>query len=182
MSWRERLEKASFQELGFLTEDFSISGGYRVAVHEYPFQDAPYPENMGKKAEEFSVNAYFIGANYDIKALEFHELITSQPEGELNHPMLGTANVHLLTWQRSETTAEGGICRYQLKFVRSGKQRFPSSARNIHADVQNTTETVWMGLDTAADNDYSAVVQQSGGQFTLDAELVAINEILAVES
>lgn len=182
MSWRDRLTKASFQDTEFLTEDFSISGGWRVAVHEYPFQDSPYPENMGPKAEEFSVNAYFIGQNYDQQAEAFHGLLISQPEGELNHPLLGVANVHLLTWQRSETTAEGGICRYQLKFVRSGSQRFPATSRNIHAEVQDAVDAVWVGLDKGAWDELVILQQQPGGLLKILEYRAALNSIFRVVS
>lgn len=176
MNWSERLVEASYQGKTFLTEDFSVSGGWRIALHEYPFKDDPFPENMGKKAHEFSFNAYFIGKNYDLQVADFHKLLETEGEGTLVHPRFGTATVQLLSWQYKETTREGGIGRYALKFVRSGQQRFPSVYQNPLASIQTTHSQVWDALDQVVQKQCKALIQQAGGEIDL---LNQLKEVLS---
>lgn len=174
MSWLDRLVEASYEGVTFLTEDQTTSGGWRIALHEYPFRDDPYPENMGKKAYEPSFNAYFIGENYDQQAMALHEKLDTFGTGRLVHPVFGTMTVQLEDWQRKEVTAEGGICRYSLKFIQSGKQRLPTTAANPLAEIKTANDNVWGALDNSFLEDYRRYIEQAGGEFELAQQLEKI--------
>lgn len=130
MSWLERLQPASFRGMEFLWEQVETSGGRRVIVHEYPFQDDPYAEDMGLKANEFRFNAYLIGKDYDTRATAFQQLLDKKGAGELITPLQGALQAQLMTWSRTDTTANGGIARFNLTLTRTSKTRYPLSALN----------------------------------------------------
>jgi prophage DNA circulation protein len=130
MSWLDRLQTASFRGAKFLWEQVDTSGGRRVVVHEYPFQDDPYAEDMGLKANEIKLNAYLIGKDYDQQAITFQKALDQKGAGVLVTPLQGSMQAQLTTWSRTDTTAQGGIARYQLTFVRTGAVRYPLAASN----------------------------------------------------
>ncbi len=130
MSWIDRLQPASFRGVKFLWEQVDISGGRRVVIHEYPFQDDPYAEDMGLKAAEFKLNAYLIGSDYDQQAIGFQKALDQKGAGELVTPLQGAMQAQLTTWTRTDTTAQGGIARFQLTFIRTGAVRYPQAATN----------------------------------------------------
>lgn len=129
-SWLDRLQPASFRNVTFLWEQVEKSGGRRVVVHEYPFQDEPYAEDLGLKYNEFKLNAYFIGKNYDQKAIAFEKVLEQKGEGELVTPLQGSMQAQLMTWTRTDTTVQGGIARFQLTFIRTGQVRYPQNVKN----------------------------------------------------
>lgn len=129
-SWLDRLQAASWRGYKFLWEQVEIGGGRRVILHEYPFQDDPYAEDMGLKAQEFRLNAYLLGANYDQQALAFQRLLDQKGAGELITPLQGSMQAQLTAWTRTDTTAQGGIARFQLTFTCTGAVRYPVAAAN----------------------------------------------------
>lgn len=64
MSWKDRLRPASFRGVRFHVDDRQHQTGRRLAIHEYPKRDKPFPEDMGKATRRWSVNAYVIGDDY----------------------------------------------------------------------------------------------------------------------
>ncbi len=135
MSWTDRLQIASFRGIEFRHDQISRQGGRRVVTHEYPFADEPYAEDMGLKANEFTVNAYFLGSNYDLLATAFEQQLDQKGPGALTLPLSGTQQVQLLTWQRTDTTSQGGIARFNLKFIQASAKRYPSTEGNANSDL-----------------------------------------------
>ncbi len=148
MSWRDELRKiASFRGIPFKVFSFSTSVGRRNIVHQYPFRDEPLIEDMGKDADEFSIDG-FILANIDNDQNYFQErdaLISALREegpGTLIHPHYGELQVSLVGKANiAESFAEGGIARFTMVFVQSEVNEFPSQ------DVDNIG-----AVDEAADN------------------------------
>ncbi|NAH43850.1 DNA circularization protein, partial [Escherichia coli] len=48
MTWKDRLQDASFRGVPFKVEEESMGTGRRVETHEYPNRDKPYTEDLGK--------------------------------------------------------------------------------------------------------------------------------------
>lgn len=142
MSWLDRLQPASFRGANFLWEQVEISGGKRTVVHEYPFQDEAYVEELGLKANEFKLNAYLIGNDFDIQAASFQKTLDQKGAGELVTPLQGAMQVKITTWTRTDTTAQGGIARFQLTFVRTGPVRYPQAASNPVSSLLNRRESL----------------------------------------
>ena len=149
--WETRLKSASFRGVPFGTFDYSSDGGRRVALHEYPFRDDNYPEDMGLESDKFQINAFVIGDDHDQAADALEAALRKQGSGELIHPRHGTLTVQVQTYQRSESTQAGGMTKFSLNFVIAGKPRYPTASRNAQADllaqvnnmrVMNITQTL----------------------------------------
>ena len=61
MTWKDRLQDASFRGVPFKVEEESTGTGRRVETHEYPNRDKPYTEDLGKITFRPSITAYVVG-------------------------------------------------------------------------------------------------------------------------
>lgn len=128
MSWREQLSRVrigtreyiggSFRGAPFFVDASDRSGGRRTEIHEYPGQNLPFAEDLGRKPREFSITAYVVGSGY----LAARDAVIEAAEsddgaGELVHPFFGRLQCVCTEYSVSESRDEGGIARISLSFV-----------------------------------------------------------------
>ena len=124
MSWRDRVRKAKFRDFEFLADRHSYRGGKRLVVHQYPHADKSDTEEFGKEADDFRIDAYFIGENYDLEANGFLEKLAMTGAAWLTHPWLGDVWVKAHDWTRTEQSGENGYCQISIDFVPGGNAPF----------------------------------------------------------
>lgn len=120
-AWAERMATARFGSFEFKTDSHETKYGRRLVVHEFPGGDMPVVEDLGKKAGEWRLNAYFIGWNYDQQRDAFLELLNAQGADWLTHPWLGLLWVRPRTWSIHESNDKGGYCTITVEFVHGGQ-------------------------------------------------------------
>lgn len=120
MSWREKYQKGSFRGVPFSTQSHERSGGRRVAIHEMPSRDEPTLEDLGRKAREFSIECHVVGADYRDGRDKLIDALEAEGPGLLVHPWHGQMMVAALEYTNSESTDEGGICRFSIRFGEAG--------------------------------------------------------------
>lgn len=138
MSWREQLRPASFRGVEFEVESNDGSFGRRIAVHEYPFRDLPYVEDLGRKAREIRIEAILLGDDYMAARDALIGAVEEEGPGKLVHPSLGELTVSILDGGMTvrESTLEGGMCRISFSCIESGEARFPASSAATQVLVQ----------------------------------------------
>ncbi len=126
MSWRDQLQQASFRGVSFGVVDAEVLFGRRNVLHEYPLRDEPFAEDLGKKAREYTINAFIIGEDYIgtrdalMKAIEDQET-----PGTLVHPTLGAMSVIPKDCRVKFDNKLGGIEYFTLTFAEAGEGKFP---------------------------------------------------------
>jgi prophage DNA circulation protein len=120
MSWRDRLKRANWRGVEFLTESHDAKAGQRLVVHELPGRDVPVVEDLGAKARTWRVTAYFIGADYDQGRNRLLAALEKPGADWLEHPWLGRVWVRAQDWSTSETNATGGMGTVSVEFVEGG--------------------------------------------------------------
>lgn len=126
MSWRDNLLEASFRDIPFSVIDSDRGGGRRNVIHQYPFKDEPYVEDLGGDSNEFLIEGYVIqntdnDFDYFDERDDLIEALEEPGSGTLVHPYHGILEVSLVDKYRlKESIAEGGIARFTMKFVGSG--------------------------------------------------------------
>lgn len=123
-TWLDRCVRGSFRGFEFLTDGHGAQGGRRLVVHEYPGADEPRVEDMGGKAWDWKLNAYFIGPNYDLERNGFLALLAEPGADWLTHPWLGDLWVRAHTWSLSESNDKGAYCSVSISFVPGGEQPY----------------------------------------------------------
>jgi prophage DNA circulation protein len=117
MSWRDTLGPASFRGAAFFVPTVERGGGRRLVLHEYPFRDQPFAEDLGQKARTFPVEGYVIGEDYITARDALLDALEAQGSGQLTLPYQGSRNVAVGNFRVRETDDEGGMARFQIEFV-----------------------------------------------------------------
>lgn len=138
MSWRDRLQPASFRGVPFWVNAAQGSGGRHVAVHEFPLRETHVVEDMGKKAGTPSLTAFVIGANYDAARDALVAALDKPGAGTLVHPYLGTQSIQISDWDWQISTRLGGYCQFTIRYVPAGR-RAAVVARNTAASLASST-------------------------------------------
>jgi len=186
-SWRDRLQTASFRGIPFKVESTSGELGRRVVVHEYPQRDLPYTEDLGRKAEVVSLEAFVIGADYMTLRDRLVNAIETAGAGELVHPYRGRAQVVVTSCRISESTADGGMAKFSLSFTEAGvpvnpkprtdtKAAVNKAALNAKAASQSWFAKVF-SVQTRLIASVSAAITQAGT--VLNSLRLAANSVLA---
>ena len=124
-----KLRKASYNGVNFEVSNSNFKFGRRVVVHEYPQQDVPYGEDLGKATRIITMSAFIVGADYasrSKKLIEALEKPVTEP-GTLVHPWLGSLKVYLsekpqITWNLAQR-----LVTFNLTFVEAGQLNKPKS-------------------------------------------------------
>lgn len=125
MTWRDNYRPASFRGAPFFVEGTESSYGRRQAVHEHAQRDTPYTEDLGRKAREFSITGYLLGANYHLARDAVVEACEQPGPGQLVHPYKGELTVVCRGLSVSESSQDGGYCKLTLTFLEAGEASFP---------------------------------------------------------
>lgn len=132
MSWKDNLLDASFRDIPFSVFNSDLGVGRRTVLHQYPFQDEPFVEDMGEDAREFIVEGFIVqnidnDFDYFSERDDLIDALSDIGSGTLVHPFHGTIEVSLTGKARvKEDFAEGGIARFTMTFVGSGVNLSPT--------------------------------------------------------
>ncbi|ENM7042466.1 DNA circularization protein, partial [Escherichia coli] len=128
MTWKDRLQDASFRGVPFKVEEESAGTGRRVETHEYPNRDKPYTEDLGKITFRPSITAYVVGDDCFDQRDRLIDALNKPGPGTLVHPTYGELKACVDGEVRVSTSkSEGRIVRFDLKFVEAGELSYPTS-------------------------------------------------------
>lgn len=130
MGWLDQLTTASFRGVAFHVDTVEVTAGDNTVLREYPFQDLPTVFRMGDGVEEFKFSAYVIGENYITERDALREVLSGK--GTLVHPTAGYVEAYCVGRYsiKENPTAEGGMARFDLTFVRAEARRYPVGVAN----------------------------------------------------
>lgn len=152
MTWKDRLQDASFRGVPFKVEEESSGVGRRVETHEYPNRDKPYTEDLGKVSFRPSLTAYVVGEDCFDQRDRLIEALNKSGPGTLVHPVDGEMSVCVDGEVRVSTSrSEGRIVRFDLKFVEAGELSYPTAGA---ATAQNLTSSC-SALDDCISSSFS---------------------------
>jgi len=156
--WRKQLRPGSFRGVSFSVKGAQTQVGRRVVAHEYPQRDDVFPEDMGLKADAFTIEAIVIGPDYITARDALIEALKTRGPGVLIHPYYGQRTVTLANPARiSETPEDGGLARFSLDFIEAGENTEPSARQDTQA-----------GVEDAADAANEAIADDFAGEYSLD--------------
>lgn len=137
MSWLDQLQPASLDGVPFQVDTIEVSFGDNTVLREYPFQDLPTVFRMGEGVEDIKFAAYVIGDDYIDQREALREVLTG--ERVLIHPTAGALRVYVVGKPtiKENPTAEGGMARFELHFVRAEARRYPVGVPNTQAQADS---------------------------------------------
>lgn len=128
MAWKDELRPASFRGASFKVDSADSAHGRRQAVHEHAQRDVPYTEDLGRKAREFTVEGFILGAEYFGPRDALIAACETAGPGILVHPYRGELNVVCRGLSVRESAGDGGMCRISMTFLEAGEASFPSAS------------------------------------------------------
>ncbi|WP_024303329.1 DNA circularization protein [Pseudogulbenkiania sp. MAI-1] len=146
------LRQASYKGVAFRVAETDMEVGRRTVLHEYPYRDIPYGEDMGRAARGFTVSALFIGetAREDSDALI--DVLEVGGAGTLVHPWRGQQYVQLERPARVRyPRAVGGRIVIEMDLRESGENTEPAARADTDAQLEAAADDA----QAAADDDFA---------------------------
>ncbi|WP_161993654.1 DNA circularization N-terminal domain-containing protein [Muricoccus nepalensis] len=140
--WRANLRPASWRGVAFQVLGSEALFGRRVHVHEYPFRDQPWAEDLGRRSRAMLVKGFLIGDDVAAQLEELQAAAEAKGPGTLVHPLRGEFTVTLLNLAAADAWDEGRIVRLSMEFIETGARRFPGSVTNGAAEVDGVCEAL----------------------------------------
>lgn len=118
MGWRDELLEASLGKVTFKVAATEVSAGRLHAVHKFAGStERPWVEDLGVAGEEFSVDAYVLGADYLEQRRKLLEVATRPNQAlRLQLPTWSPRIVFCTSVRIRESSTEGGFARFELGF------------------------------------------------------------------
>jgi prophage DNA circulation protein len=160
--WANRLRPASYRGVPFGVLSGESQFGRRNAVHQYPFRDTVWVEDLGRAARQIKLNGFLVeNAEYGGRSsviAQREQMIAaceSPGEGELVHPTLGRLTVSNMAFSTEERWEQGRVFEISFAFIEAGKRIFPS----VETSTGDAVARACNAADYAAAADFVASVQ-----------------------
>ncbi len=157
-AWLAQLQPAAWRGLAFAVRDSEVQRGRRTAVHEYPFRDDVWVEDLGRAMRRVSFSGFVVGD--DCYQQEQALLAASEQAGPgiLVHPSLGSLSVSLVERMRSRQRADlGRVVELTFDAVETGLSIYPDGSTSTADVVDDDADDA----DDACGSDFGADVLRS---------------------
>jgi prophage DNA circulation protein len=157
MGWQEQYRQASFRKVEFFVNRAERTGGRRVVINELPKRDEPNTEDMGRRANGFTVEGYLLGDDFYEQKEDLITALEKVNSGKLVHPYYGILNVNCTAYRITDTTSETRMCRITMDFVEAGPADTPAPAVNAKAEADTLKRQALEAASTNFVDLYSVV-------------------------
>ncbi|MBK5146002.1 DNA circularization protein [Budviciaceae bacterium BWR-B9] len=172
--WSEHLHPASFRGVPFAVQSGESVFGRRQAVHEYPFRDTVWVEDLGRSTRRITIRGFIVQSS---QLYLSHDVITQRDSlvaaceekgpGTLVHPTLGEIEVSIPDNGLRITEGEAGrVFEFTLTFIESGLRVF---AITDASTAVSTVRKSWFALVSQVVATFIAVVK---------SEIRAVNQLI----
>jgi prophage DNA circulation protein len=134
-TWWQQLQPGSWRGVGFVMDAAELKTGRRVAMHEYPYRDTVWPEDLGRLPRRFSFQAFLVGDDVYQQRDAMVEACEQPGEGTLVHPTFGSVECVLVDFTTTDRRERGRMVEIAFSFVVSGDILFPTTALATGAQV-----------------------------------------------
>ncbi len=126
--WWEQLQPGSWRGVGFVLDAGQTAAGRRIALHEYPYRDDAWPEDLGKLPRRFTVQAFLVGDDVYQQRDAMLRVVEQSGAGTLVHPTLGSIQCVLLEFSATDRRERGRYVEVQFAFILAGDVQYPATA------------------------------------------------------
>lgn len=163
--WSEHLHPASFRGVPFAVMTGEGVFGRRQAIHEYPYRDTAWIEDLGRATRRLTLRGFLIQSSGMYNAPDVmtqRDSLIAACEmlgaGTLVHPTLGemTVSVPESGLRLNEGADSGRVFEFTLTIIESGLRVFSVTSS---ADAASSIQSSWFGLATKAVATFIATVK-----------------------
>jgi prophage DNA circulation protein len=130
--WRDGMLPAQYKGARFHVDSGAVEGGRRIVEHEFPKRDTPYAEDLGGRAERFTVRAYCIAyptfrsqllqPDYRRPRDQLIRALEAGGSGQLQLPYGISMTVVCERYRMTEEEKYGGYCVFDITFNEAGSK------------------------------------------------------------
>jgi prophage DNA circulation protein len=121
VAWRDNLIDGALDGVPFEYRVVRNRFGRRTEVHEFPFRDDPFTEDLGKSARRFVIEAFVIGDNYASARDQLIQVCEAPGDKVFTHPYRGVFGVKVDgECEMIESDREGGMAVFTIPLVEAG--------------------------------------------------------------
>ena len=121
------LQTASFRGVPFKVIAAQAKKGRRQAIHEYPYIDGGWPEDMGRALRLYSFSGYLIGDLAPVMQLLLDNAVETKGPGLLIHPTIGAVKVAVGSASTAIHRDKMRVIEVAFQFIEAGSPVFPST-------------------------------------------------------
>ena len=160
---RPGLQQASWRGVPFAILTHEIRPGRRVAVHEYPYRDKPWVEDLGRAARRIPITGFLLqnslvygGGDAEGQAEQMIAACEGEGSGILVHPVYGNLKVKLAEPAVISGRWDNGVRFYEIAlfFIEAGDASFPATG----SATQPAAVAAATAMDLAAATDFSLAI------------------------
>lgn len=150
-NWFETLQKAQFRGVPFAVLSGQSTFGRKTAVHEYPYRDKPWVEDLGRATRKFTIKGFLVensiiyggGAVIDQRSNLIAACETAGA-GTLIHPTYGELTVSIPAGglQIVEQWDNGRYFEFTLNAIESGLKVFPVTTATPLPDEESWLKSI----------------------------------------
>lgn len=145
--WYQQLSPGSWRGLPFVLDNTPTKTGRRIALHEYPYKDSVWPEDLGKLPRHIQVSAFLVGDDCYTQKKAMIAACEQQGAGTLVHPTLGSMQVYLLSFQTTDRRDRGRYVEVDFEFIDAASTAMAPAAT---LNTGNMVATAAAALNTAS--------------------------------
>lgn len=157
MAWTDQMQPASFRGVPFGVLSAEGTFGRRTSLHEYPFRDKPWVEDVGRATRRITLLGFLVsdsriygGGDVIAQRARLVGAVETAGPGTLVHPTLGRLTVSAISLTVREKHDDGRYFEVMLQVLESGERVFPSVA----SATSDFTGLSALGVDTAASGNF----------------------------
>lgn len=173
--WAWSLRPASFRSVPFAVRASRLHGGRRTAVHQYPYRDVVWVEDLGQGLQSYTFQAFLVGDDVYRQRDDLKAAIDVPGPATLVHPSLGSLQAVNVEFSAGESAERGRVVELELTFIQSPPSPVYPAAAN---STQSQTLLQAAKADLAAAGDFLARVSQA---IKIGADVVQDGVLKAVE-
>lgn len=159
--WAMRLQPASWQGLPFAVRSSQVRRGRRVAVHEYPFRDTVWVEDLGRGVRMISFSGFLIGDDVYAQRDAMVAATETAGPGTLVHPSLGLVTANLIEFAAGERADLGRVVELEFSFIQGGQDQpvYPTTAASTQSQVAAAASTALAAIAGDFNNSIAGALQ-----------------------
>jgi prophage DNA circulation protein len=155
--WMDQLRPAIYRGVRFGVFGGESHFGRRNAVHEYPYRDTAWVEDLGRQARRVTMGGFLVGDDVIAQRDRMITACEAPGDGELTHPTLGRMTVSLIEFSSVERWDQGRVFELSFVFIEAGRRTFPTVATSTGDAVSAEAAAA----DAAVAGDFAAGVSDA---------------------
>jgi prophage DNA circulation protein len=145
MSWVDELRPASWRGLPFGVLDTGGKFGRAKAVHEYPFRDEVWVEDLGMASRRIGIRGFIVGDDVGDQLLAMIDAAEEEGPGELMHPMLGPLTVSLVDFEPTTRVDLGRVVELVFSFIEGATTAQPGISTDFAGQIAGYADDLDLG-------------------------------------